>query len=90
MSDENIEIETKIKAFIAQNILFKPDGFAYPNDASFLEEGIIDSIGVMELAAFVNQTFQMEVPPEDILPDNFDSVDKLVSYIRRKQQPESA
>ena len=50
-----------------------------------LEAGIIDSIGVMELVTFIGNAFKVTVPPEDILPDNFDSVQKLADYVRRKQ-----
>lgn len=74
----------KIRTYIAQNMLFSKDGFPYPNDASFLEEGIVDSTGILELVMFVEETFAIEVDDEDLVPDNFDSVDKLARYIARK------
>lgn len=79
-----MEIETKIQQFIAQNLLFSEDGFAYDNDASFLQEGIIDSLGVMELVTFVGTNFGVTVDPQEVTPDNFDSVNKLANYIRGK------
>jgi len=79
-----VEIDTKIKQFIAQNLLFSEDGFPYGDDASFLQEGIIDSLGVMELVTFVNTAFGVVVDPQEITPDNFDSVNKLTRYIRQK------
>ena len=79
-----MEIDTKIKQFIAQNLLFSEDGFPYGDDASFLQEGIIDSLGVMELVTFVNTAFGVVVDPQEITPDNFDSVNKLTRYIRQK------
>ncbi len=80
-----MEIETKIKDYIAKNLLFSDDGYGYPDDASFLEEGIVDSQGVMELVMFVEDEFGVTVDDEDITPDNFDSVSLLAAYIRRKQ-----
>ena len=81
-----MEIENKIKDYIAKNLLFSDDGYGYPDDASFLEEGIVDSQGVMELVMFVEDEFGVTVDDEDITPDNFDSVSLLAEYIRRKQQ----
>ncbi len=79
-----MEIETKIKNYIAHNLLFSDNGFAYNDDDSFLHEGIIDSIGVLELVLFVEETFDLTVPDHEITPDNFDSVSKLATYVRGK------
>ena len=59
------------------------NGFAYDDDDSFLQEGIVDSVGVLELVLFVEETFGVAVDDQDITPDNFDSVNKLADYIRR-------
>lgn len=80
-----MQIEDQIKQYVAENLLFSDQGFNYPNDASFLQEGIIDSIGVMELVTYVGTTFNLTVDPQEVTPDNFDSVTKLAEYIRRKQ-----
>ena len=79
-----MEIKTKIKEYIANNLLFSNDGYKYPDNASFLEEGIVDSQGVMELVMFVEDEFKVTVDDEDITPDNFDSVSLLADYIKRK------
>ena len=81
-----MEIETSIKDYIAQNLLFSQDGFPYADDTSFLQEGIIDSLGVMELMTFVKTSYQVVVDPLEITPDNFDSVAKLAAFVRRKVQ----
>jgi acyl carrier protein len=79
-----MEIEAKIKNYIAENILFSKS-FDYPDSASFLQEGIIDSIGVMELVSFVQSAFGIQVDQKEITPANFDSVQSLASYVRRKK-----
>ena len=79
-----MEIEAKIRTYIAHNLLFSDNGFTYNDDDSFLQEGIIDSIGVLELVLFVEETFDLIVPDFEITPDNFDSVNKLTNFIRRK------
>lgn len=79
-----MELEAQIQQFVAQNLLFSDKGYRFSNNASFIQEGIIDSMGVMELATFVNAEFGIQVDPQDVTPDNFDSVNKLAGYIRRK------
>jgi acyl carrier protein len=77
-------IEESIRNYIAENILFSGNGYGYSDDASFLEEGIVDSMGIMELVMFVGDTFGITVEDEELVPDNFDSVSRLASYIRLK------
>ena len=77
-------IETQIRDYISHNILFSDNGFPYPDDVSFLKEGIIDSIGVLELVAFVEENFDFSVLDQEIIPENFDSVNRLAVYIRAK------
>lgn len=78
-------IEPRIREFIAANLLFSPDGFSYADDTSFLQEGIIDSLGVMELVTFVQTTFGVAVAQHEVTPAHFDSVTKLAAFVRQKQ-----
>lgn len=74
-------VSAKIRGFLAVNFLYSTQGFTYGDDASFLEEGIIDSLGIIEVVAFVEKEFGIAVADRDRLPSNFDSVNKLSSYI---------
>lgn len=76
--------EEIIRNHIAKNILFNDRGYPYPDEASFVEEGIIDSMNVMELILFVEEKFGVEVADEEIVPDNFNSVRRMADYVRRK------
>jgi len=77
-------IESQIRIYITKNLLFSDNGFKYNDDASFLQEGIVDSIGVLELVTFVGETFGVNVEDQEITPDNFDTVNKLAAYIRSR------
>lgn len=77
-------IETAIRAFIATSLLYSEEGFAFSDDASLIRERIIDSLGVMELAAFLTQHFAIKVEQADVRPENFDSVAKLSAFVRAK------
>jgi acyl carrier protein len=80
-----MQIEEKIRNYIAQNILFSKNSYPYEDHVSFLEEGIVDSTSVLELVMFVEDQFNISVEDHEITPDNFDSVASLGDYIRRKQ-----
>jgi acyl carrier protein len=79
------ETKGKIRNYIAENLLFSQNGYGFPDEASFLEEGIVDSMGVMELVAFIEEKFEITVEDHEITPENFDSVERLDAYIQKKQ-----
>ena len=79
------DIEAMIRNYIAENILFSRNGYPHSDDTSFLEGGIVDSTNVLELVMFVEEKFSLTVEDQDITPDNFDSVNRLAAFIRRKQ-----
>jgi len=82
---KDVEIEAPIREFIASNLLYSKDGFTYADEASLLREGIIDSLGVVELVAFLQTRFGLKVEQNEVRPENFDSVAKLSAFVRRKQ-----
>ena len=79
-----MNIKEAIREFIANNFLKGDESKTFDDDASFLEEGIIDSVGVLELVAFLEETFSFRVEDEEITPANLDSINKLVVYVRTK------
>ena len=81
-----MDVENQIRDYITLNLLFSSDGYQYSDDTSFLEEGIVDSQGVMELVMFVEEEFGVLVEDADIIPDNFDSISQLAAYIHRKKE----
>jgi len=77
--------EPVLREFVARNLLYNQDGFPYPDQASFLQEGIIDSLGVVELVEFVGRKFGVKTEQSEITPENFDSIANLAAFVRRKQ-----
>jgi len=78
-------IEQELRGFVVQNFLFGDAGRAPGRDDSFLELGLIDSTGVLELVAFVEQRFGFKVGDAELLPDNLDSLSALTAFIQRKR-----
>jgi acyl carrier protein len=79
-----MSVEAQIRHYILENFLFTSDEHKLRNTDSFLEEGIVDSTGILELLMFIEETFGFEVEDEELLPDNFDSVERLTRYVESK------
>lgn len=77
-------IAEQVRNFITENFLFGEEKKVADTD-SFLENGIIDSTGVLEVVSFVEDTFNIKVKDEEMIPENLDSISNLVSFINKKQ-----
>ncbi len=74
----------KIRKYLFENFLFDMKEDALQNDSSFLEQGIIDSTGILELVEWLETEFGIAVDDEELIPENLDSVNLLSAYISRK------
>ena len=77
-------IKQKIRNFIVENFLFGESNGLSESD-SLLEKGIIDSTGVLELIAFIEETYRIKVKDEELIPENLDSIVNVTDFILRKQ-----
>src|SRR5215208_5922597 len=78
-----MSIEETIRQFILKNLYFV-EGANLSDDVSFLAEGIVDSMGAMELVAFVESEFRIKVDMAEVVVNNFDSIRNLANFVRRK------
>lgn len=74
----------KIRQFIFDNFLFDAEKEDLQNDSSFLDQGIIDSTGVLELVEWLEDDFGLTIDDEELIPENLDSVNSLATFIARK------
>ena len=81
-------VEHELRQFVTDNFLF---GQAVPlsNDDSFLDQGIIDSTGVLELVSFLEKKYQIKIQDEELAPANLDSINRLTQFLHRKLQNNS-
>lgn len=77
------DMKNKVKEFIIENFLFG-NANGLRDDTSFLEEGIIDSTGILELINFLEENFSITVKDEDLIPENLDSINNVNAYLARK------
>jgi acyl carrier protein len=83
------DIKQEIRDFITENLVYSENGIAYADDASLLENGVLDSFGVMEVIAFVEEGYDVNVEDREIVPDNFDSIESIAAYVTRKTTKEN-
>jgi acyl carrier protein len=74
-----------IRQYIIDNFLFGDAAPLQSDTMSLLDNGIIDSVGVMELVAFLEQDHGLQIADEDLVPENLDSVDNLARFVLRKR-----
>jgi len=78
-----MRIQEDIRAFIIDNYLFGED-LGLKDDSSFLDGGILDSTGIMQLVAFLEETYSIVIENEELVPENLDSINKVAAFIERK------
>ena len=78
------DIKRDIRHFVIETFLFG-EGSSLTDEASFLEQGIVDSTGVLELVAHLEGTYGIKVKDEELIPDNLDSINSIANFLARKR-----
>jgi acyl carrier protein len=81
-----MDIKAKVRQFILEDIMSSSPDDNLKDDSSFLGMGIIDSTGILELVAFLEETCHIKIEDEELIPGNLDSVNQLVAFIQRKDK----
>ncbi len=79
-----VQISQRIREFLFENYLFGYDEKELSNDASFLNYGVLDSTGILELIVFIESEFNLDISDSEILPENLDSVDCVSHLVYKK------
>jgi acyl carrier protein len=79
-----IDLKSNIRQFIVDNFLFGSEEEPFGDDDSFLEKGIIDSTGVLELIEYIEENYNIKVEDDELVPENLDSLNNVTAYIMRK------
>lgn len=78
------DIKSQVRQYILDNFLMGGDPGRVTDSTSFIEKGIIDSTGVLELVSFIQETYQIHVDDMEMTPENLDSLEKIENYVRGK------
>jgi len=76
-------IEETVRTFVVENFLFGA-GDALQGDTSFEEKAIIDSTGILDLMMFLEETYGIKIEDNEVAPENFDSLEKIAVYLKKK------
>jgi len=76
----------KIRSYILENYLFSTDESALDDAESLIDSGVIDSTGVLEIIMFLEEEFGVKIADEEMIPDNLDSVSRIVAFVERKSR----
>jgi acyl carrier protein len=79
------DVKAALRNFITETFLPSAGLESFVDDDSFMETGIIDSTGVLELLEYIEETFAIQVEDEEVIPSNLDSLTSLTAFIQRKK-----
>ena len=79
------QLKQELRSFIYETYFFGDDSEKFEDPDSFMEKGILDSTGVLELTPFMEEKYELAVEDDEMVPANLDSIDNLVAYIQRKK-----
>jgi acyl carrier protein len=78
------QIERELRQFVVENFLFGEGENHFSNDDSFLEKGLVDSMGILTLVDFAQQRFGISIADEELIPENWDSVRRMAGFVQGK------
>jgi acyl carrier protein len=79
-------MESVINEYISRELVSQPELLPLKNDTSLLESGILDSLSVLKLVLFLEGQFGVVVAAEDLIPENFETVEAICMYLCAQQQ----
>jgi len=79
-------VESVINDYISRELVSKPELLPLKNDTPLLETDTLDSLSVLRLVLFLEQQFGIVVAPEELIPENFETVEAICAYLRAQQQ----
>lgn len=78
------DLRFELRSFVVENFMYGQDGDTLGDEASFIESGIIDSTGVLELIGFLESQYKITLEPAELVPENLDSISSLMRLVGRK------
>jgi acyl carrier protein len=79
------DVNEKVRRFIIENFLFGNEAVRFEDTDSFLEKGIIDSTGILELIGFLEESFSIKIEDHELIPENLDSVRNVGEFVNGKR-----
>ena len=81
-----MDVASTVQQFIEKNFLQKKDMSPIKPNSSLLDSGLIDSVGIFKLVEFIEESFGIKIEDEEIVPENFETINSLVAFITSKRK----
>jgi len=81
------QIQQEVRQFVIENFIFESDNRGFSNDDSFFETGLLDSMGVLTLVEFVRDKYGITIEDGELLPENWDSVNRIATFVNARVAP---
>lgn len=79
------EVQERVRVYIIENFLMGDSELAIQADTSFIDTGIVDSVGFIEIIAFLEESYGIVIEDEEMVPENLDSLRSIESFVTRKR-----
>jgi acyl carrier protein len=80
-----VNVAQALEEFIIRDLMVADGDVSLSPDASLIESGIVDSLGILRLVAFIEENFSVVVDDIDVIPENFDTINAMNSLVERKR-----
>jgi len=80
------DIKKTIRQYIVENFLFGDTSVTFTDQESFMEKGILDSTGILDIILFIERTYNIKIEDDEITPDNLDSLTNMDTFIQKKKK----
>ena len=78
------DVAKQVREFIVENFLMGQEDVKFADGDSFMETRLIDSTGILEVIQFLEDTFEITVEDDEMIPENLDSVANIAAFVGRK------
>ena len=79
------DVKKQIRDYIVENFLFGDTDVAFSDTDSFMEQGILDSTGILELILFLEETYGIKIEDDELVPENLDSIENIIRFVGTKK-----
>ena len=81
-----MNVQDQLKEFVTSEFMYEQDSKSLSPDLDLLNQGIIDSMGILDLVSYMEKTFNIQVTDEEITPNNFRNLKALTQFVQAKVQ----
>ncbi len=79
------DVKKQVRDYVVENFLFGDTDVEFSDSDSFMEQGILDSTGILELILFLEETFGIKIEDDELVPENLDSLENIARFVKEKK-----